>query len=184
MLLGDCLVALPGLVLVLHDVLLLELAHTLDFIQVNNEAVIVPVQRLYTLTAEDIQMIGAVEVLDSFWMNFTELLRQGVLIFILEVKACTCENRVFGNNLVQDVYVEREAFRTFKIFNEFTADGAPNAVFVVQLLNAIGTKCVSTMDQYARNTFTHVILHATELADIQLTRLIVEIHHIDSHVSG
>ena len=69
--LGDCLVALPGLVLVFHDVLLLELAHTLNFIQVNNEAFIVPVQRLYTLTAEDIQMIGAVEVLDSFGMNFT-----------------------------------------------------------------------------------------------------------------
>ena len=75
MLLRDCLVALPGLVLVLHDVLLLELAHTLNFIQVNNEAFIVPVQRLYTLTAEDVQMIGAVEVLDSFGMNFTELLR-------------------------------------------------------------------------------------------------------------
>jgi len=65
-LLEDGLVALPGLLLVLDDVLLLELAHALDFIQVNNEALIVAVEWLDALAAENVQVIRAIEVLDTF----------------------------------------------------------------------------------------------------------------------
>lgn len=73
--LEDGFVALPGLLLVLDDVLLLELAHALDFIQVNNEALIVAVEWLDALAAENVQVIRAIEVLDTFWVLLTELLR-------------------------------------------------------------------------------------------------------------
>lgn len=64
--LGDCLVTLAGLILVLDNVLLLELTHALDFVKVYNEALVVPVQRLDALAAEDVQMVRAIEVLDTF----------------------------------------------------------------------------------------------------------------------
>lgn len=57
LLLHNRLVSLSGLILILDDVLLLKLTHALDLIQVDYEAFIVPMQRLYALTAEDVQMV-------------------------------------------------------------------------------------------------------------------------------
>ena len=53
----DGFVALPGLVLVLHDVLLLKLAHPLDLIKVDHEALIISMEWLDTLTAEYVQVV-------------------------------------------------------------------------------------------------------------------------------
>ena len=53
---------------------------------------------------------------------------------------------------------------------------------MVQLLNAIRAERVSTMNQNAWNPLSNVILQATELADIESARLIVQVHQIDSHV--
>ena len=39
------------------------------------------------------------------------------------------------------------------------------------------------MNQNAWNTLSNVILQATELADIESSRLVVQVHQIDSHVS-
>ena len=101
------LVALAGLVLILDDVLLLQLAHALDLIQVNNEAFLVTMQWLDTLTAENVQMVGAIEMLDALWMLLTELFSEAVLVFILEVEVGAGQNRIFFNDLVKDVDVQR-----------------------------------------------------------------------------
>ena len=74
LLLHDCLVALSGLVLVLDNILLLKLTHALDLVKVNHETFIVSMQRLDALTAEDVQVIRAVEVLDALGMLLTKLL--------------------------------------------------------------------------------------------------------------
>jgi len=71
----DRLVALSGLVLVLDNVLLLELAHALDFVEVDHEALVVTMERFDALTAEDVQVIGAVKVFDTFGVLLAELLR-------------------------------------------------------------------------------------------------------------
>ena len=39
------------------------------------------------------------------------------------------------------------------------------------------------MNQNAWNTLSYVILQAAELADIESSRLVVQVHQIDSHVS-
>lgn len=64
--LGDRFVALAGLILVLDNVLLLELTHALDFVKVHHEALVVSVQRLDALAAEDVQVVRAIEMLDTF----------------------------------------------------------------------------------------------------------------------
>jgi len=61
--------------LVLHDVLLLELTHALDLVKIDDEALIISVQWLDTLAAKDVQMIGAIEVLDTFGMLLAKLFR-------------------------------------------------------------------------------------------------------------
>jgi len=43
--------------LVFEDVLLLQVSHPLDFVQVNHEALVIAVQLLDALTAEDGQVV-------------------------------------------------------------------------------------------------------------------------------
>ena len=105
LLLHNCLVTLSGLILILDDILLLKLAHALDLIKVDHEAFIVSMQRLYALTAEDVQVIRAVEVLDTLGVLLAELLRETVLVFILEVEAGARQDRVLLHDLVQNVDV-------------------------------------------------------------------------------
>ena len=83
----EILVALAGLVLVLGDVLLLQLAHALDFVQVDHEALVIAVKRLDALPAEDGQMVATVEVLHALGVDLAQFLAQALLIFILEVEA-------------------------------------------------------------------------------------------------
>ena len=71
LLLGNGLVALPSLVLVLHNVLLLELPHALNFVQIDYETFIVSVQRLDALSTENVEMVRAVKVLDPLRMLLT-----------------------------------------------------------------------------------------------------------------
>ena len=111
--LHDCLVTLSCLILIFDDVLLLELAHALNFIEVYDEAFIVTMQRLYALTAEDVQVIRAVEVLNALRVLFTKFLRETILIFIFKIEACACQNRVLLDDLVQDVDVEWQTLSRF-----------------------------------------------------------------------
>ena len=46
----------------------------MDFIEVNHEAFIVPMEWLDALSAENVQVVRAVEVLDTLRVLFTELL--------------------------------------------------------------------------------------------------------------
>ena len=105
LLLHNCLVTLSGLILIFDDILLLKLAHALNLIEVDHEAFIVSMQRLYALTAEDVQVVRAIEVLDALRVLLTKLLRETVLIFILEVEAGACQDGVLLHNLVQNVDV-------------------------------------------------------------------------------
>jgi len=105
-LLGDGPVALACLVLVLDDVLLLQLAHALDFVEIDDEALVIAVERLDALATEDVQVVGAVEVLYALRMLLTELISETLLVFILEVEAGARQDWVLLDDLVQDVDVE------------------------------------------------------------------------------
>ena len=57
--------------MVLHNVLLLELPHALNFVQIDYETFIVSVQRLDALSTENVEMVRAVKVLHSLRMLLT-----------------------------------------------------------------------------------------------------------------
>ena len=82
---SDGLVPLAGLILVLDDVLLLQLPHPLYFVQIYNEALIITVERLDAFTAENVQVIRAIEVLDTLRMYLAQFVCQAFFIFILEL---------------------------------------------------------------------------------------------------
>ena len=136
-------------------------------------------QRLDALAAEDVQVIRAIEMLDTLRVLLAQFLRQTFLVFILEVKAGARKNRVLLDDLVQNVDVEGKALSTLKLLDELAADGAPNSVLVVQLLDAVRAQSVAAVDQNTGDSFTDVVLQSAELTDIQAARLVVQIHQVD-----
>jgi hypothetical protein len=76
---------------VLCDILFLELAHALNFVQIDNEACVVRVVQADALTAEDSKMVGAVEMLHTFRMFLAQLLSERILIFLGTGTSCLFE---------------------------------------------------------------------------------------------
>lgn len=162
--------------MILDDVLLLELAHALDLIEVDHEALVVAVERLNALPAEDVQVVRAVEVLDTLGVLLAELLGQALLVLVLKVKARAREHGILLDNLVENVNVEGQSLRALQLLDQLAADGAPDTVLMVQLLDAIGAQSVPAVDQDARDALPHIVLERAKLANIEPAGLIVEIH--------
>jgi len=168
------LVPLACLIHVLCDIFLLKLAHALDLIEIDDEACVVRVMNPDALAAEYSEVIGAIEVLDSLWVLLAQLLSEGILVLLspgpaglLEVEVGLRENRVLLDDLIEDVDVEGEAFRTLELLNELAADGASHTVVVVQVLDARGAQGVPAVHQDTGYTLSHVVAQPAELADVQ-----------------
>ncbi len=177
------LVAFAGLILILNDVLLLQLAHALDLVQVHNKALFVAVERLDALAAEDVQVVTAVEVLDALGVLLTQLFSKAVLVFILEVETGTGQNGVLLDHFIQDVDVEGESLSTLEVLDELAADRAAHTVLVVQLLDAVRAESVSTVHQDAGDSLAHIVLEGAELTNVKSTGLVVEVHQGGTHLT-
>ena len=55
---------------------------------------------------------------------------------------------------------------------------------MVQLLDAASAERVPTVHQDARDSLAHIVLHGTELADVQAARLVVQVHHSGTHLAA
>ena len=178
------LVSLPGLIQVLRNVLALQLAHALDLVEIDHEALVVRVEQLNALSAKDRLMIRAIEVLDAVRMISAKLVLHGHFSFleaaslILKVEVACGEHLIFFDDLVENVNVEREALRRVQLFDQLATDGAAHAVLMVQFTDAVGAQRVTTMNEDAGNALAHVVLEAAELADVETARLIVKLHDI------
>ena len=53
----------------------------------------------------------------------------------------------------------------------------------MELLNATSAQSMPTVNQYARNSLTHVILKPAELANVELPGLVVQVHYAVVHYS-
>ena len=60
---------------------------------------------LDTLPAKHCEMVAAVEMLDSLWMHLAQLLRQRLLILVIELEVCLGQNGVLLNDLIKDIDV-------------------------------------------------------------------------------
>ena len=177
-LLEDGLVALSSLVLILDNVLLLKLAHALNFVKVDDEALVISMKWLDAFAAEDVQVVRAVEMLDTLWVLLAKLFGKTLLILIFEVKAGAGKDWILLHDFVQDVDVEGESLGALQLLDQLAADGASDTVLVVKLLNAVRAQSMAAVDQYARDAFTDVVLESTELANVETTRLVVKVHEI------
>ena len=62
------------------------MAHSLDFVEVYNEAFLIAMELFDTFSAEDCFVVAAVEMLDTVGVLQAELLVHAFLIFIIKVK--------------------------------------------------------------------------------------------------
>ena len=177
----DSLIPLASLILILNHILLLKLPHPLNLIEINHEALLVSMIRLDTLPAENREMIRAIKMLDSLRMLLAKLITQSFLILIIKVKISLLKNRIFLNNLIENVYVQRKSLCTFQLLDQLPTNWASNSIFVMELLNAASAERMSTVNQYARDSLPNVILEPTELANVELPGLVVQIHYAVVH---
>lgn len=50
---------------------------------------------------------------------------------------------------------------------------------MMQLTNAVCAQGVSTVDEYPRDALAHVVLESAELADVEASRLVIQLNHVD-----
>ena len=134
----NCFVPLTCLILVFDNILLLQLSHPLDFIEVYYEALFVSMLWLDTLSTENREMVGTIEMLHPFRMYRAKFLTKHFFILVIEIKGSLIEYRILLNNFIQNVDVQWKSLSTFKLLDQLSADGASNPVLVVQFLNAAG----------------------------------------------
>ena len=156
--LRSVLVALASLILVLDHVLLLQLSHALNLVQINDEACVVRVVQLDALSTKNGKVVRTVEVLDSLWMLRAQVFSELLIFFRFKVETGLSENWILLDHLIQNVDVQWKPFGTVELLNQFPADGASNTVLMVQLVDAVGAQCMSAMDEDARYPFADVVL--------------------------
>lgn len=96
----NVLVTLTCLVYVFLNILTLKLPHSLNLIQVDDEALVIGVIQLDALTTEYRLMIRTIEMLYAFGVLQAELVRHRVLVFVLKIKIALCQLLVFLDDLV------------------------------------------------------------------------------------
>ena len=125
--------------------MLLKLSHALNFIKVNHEAFIIRVELLNALSAKHSKVVATVKVLDTLTVVVAQLLFESLFILVIEFEVGLSQNGVFFYNFVEDVNVQRETLCTFELLNELAADWTSHSVLVVELLDAVGAKSMTTM---------------------------------------
>jgi hypothetical protein len=96
-------------------VLRLQLAHFLDLVEVDHEALLVRVVRLNALPAEDRPMLGAVEMHDAVVVGHAKLVLNCLLVLIVEIN-CT-KQRITLHDFIENVNVEWEPFRCLQVLH-------------------------------------------------------------------
>ena len=103
---GNRLVPLASLLLILYNVLLLQLTHALNLIQIDHETLLISMKWLDTLSAKNGEMIRTVKMLDSLGVLFAKFLTERVFILIVKVERQRVQNWILFHHLVQDVDIK------------------------------------------------------------------------------
>mmetsp|Transcript_31161 Transcript_31161/g.47662 ORF Transcript_31161/g.47662 Transcript_31161/m.47662 type:complete len:219 (-) Transcript_31161:387-1043(-) len=114
--------------LLVHEVILLmHFPHLFDFVKVYDEATLVGVVLLDALSAEDGEMVRAVEVLHTLVVFVAYQAVDALLVFEVDVP----QNWVSFYNFVEDVKVQRQLVYSLHLLNQFPTNGAPDFKIVV-----------------------------------------------------
>ena len=131
---------------VLSYILALQLSHSLDLVQIDHETFFVVVKLLDALPAKDSLVVGTIKMLHSLRVDVAEFLNHAVFVIVFKIKVALCQDLILLHNFVQYIDVKRQSLRTIQIFNQFSADWAPDPIVVVQLCDAICAQSMSAMN--------------------------------------
>ena len=138
---------------------------------------------LDALAAEYRRVLAAVEVLDPLVVVLAEvglkLPRVRFILFVqIDVRLQALfevhrrQQRVVGDDFVQNVEVEGQLVNRLDAFEQFAAKRAPDSLFPEEVSQAGGAEGVAAAHDYPGDPFAHVELQTAEVAQIQPTRLV------------
>ena len=160
----------------------MKFAHLLDLVQVDDIASVQVVQVLDALSAEDGRVLAAIEVLDALIVLVAQVrLKLPLISFVVLVdfrlqtlfKVYGGEQRVSRDNFVKDVKVKRQFLNRLQAFEQLATEGAPNVLVAQKVGETRRAERVTAPDDYTRNALTDIELFATEMAQVQATRLVI-----------
>ena len=96
---------------------------------------------LDALSAENGQMIWAIEMLNTLVVFLTEQALDAVLIFEIQVS----QDTISLNNFVKYVEIQWQLVHALNLLDQLAANGAPDPKVVVQHLETLSAKRVSAM---------------------------------------
>jgi len=150
-------------------------SHFFNLIQVDYETAFIGVVLLDAFPAEDGQVVGTVEVLDALVM----LVAKQAVDALLVLKVDVSQDTVPLHDLVEDIEVKGQFVNAFDLLDQLAADGAPDSKVVVQLREALCAKGVAAVDHYPGDSFTHVELFCTIVAEVESAHLVVGLDQLD-----
>ena len=108
-----------------------------------------------------------------------KLVSHGAFILIVEIEVAVSQLLVLFDDFVEDVDVQWQSLRRIELLYQLTADGAANTVLMMEFADAVGTESVPTVNQDSGNALADVVFEAAELADVEATRLVVQLNNVD-----
>jgi hypothetical protein len=121
------------------------------------------------LSAENGQVVGAVEVLDPLFMILTQQAVNTLFIFKIDISKDT----VSFNDFIQNVEVQRQFIHTLNLFDKFSANWASHTIIVVESAQTLRTKSVSAVDHNSWDFFAHIKFAPAVIAIIEATTFVV-----------
>ena len=89
------------------------------------------------------------------------------------------QNTIAFDNFVQDIEIQRQFVDAFDLLHQFATDGAPDAVVMVELLEALGAEGMAAVNEYPGNSFSHVELISAIVAKVEASDLVVGLDLLD-----
>lgn len=117
---------------------------------------------LDALSAEDGEVVGAVEVLDTLVMSFAQQALDAFFVFEIDVS----QDTIAFHNLIQDIEVQWKLVHAFDLLHQFSADGAPHSEVMVQALQALSAEGVSTVNEYPWDSLSNIELFCAIVAKV------------------
>lgn len=165
-------------------IVLLQLAHLFDLVEIHDEARVQIVQVFDALPTEDRWVLAAIEVFDSLVVVLAHV--DGAISFVglftlvgfwvgLEAlfEVDRGEKRVSCDHLVQDVEIERQLVHCVDSFKQLAAHGTPDAAIAEEVIETRRAESVAAADNYPWNAFAHVEIKSTEVADVEAAFLVI-----------
>lgn len=131
------------LVPIVGHILPLKLSHFLNFIEVNNKALLLRVLFFNAFPAKDCLVIGAIKVHHSLLVILAQFGFQQITIII--VKIDIGKYGVSLNYFIENIDIQWKPLYRFEVLDEFSAERATNSEIVMKMAQTLSAESMPTM---------------------------------------